>query len=588
MAARSMAILGRASAIVLSGMLALSMFGCTGIGATSRQGNEDANATDPSTEPDLTFSKRDLDPSYDTASATRIALEGTSATIEGEGASVEGSTVTLDAATTYIVSGELTDGRLLVNAGDEDKLQIVLDGATIHNETGPAIMIENADKCFITLADGTTNTISDGSAYELAEDDNSDATIFSRDDLTINGSGSLSVEGNYQHAIVSKDDLVITGGTIGVRAAQDAFQGKDALKIANGTFTVEAGDDAFHSEYLFYVKDGSIDITTCYEGYEAEKVIIDGGEHSIYATDDAINAAAPDEEADDEANTQDDTVEQNAAQNDPGMQPPNDGNGGERQGSMPFDGQALNGQSAEQFDGQSMPAPPEGAIEQDGSTNGRAFPNGAQGETDMRPDLPSGDIEGAEGFAPDSVDNAFKTGRKGLGGADGNDAFDPSAAQDQKDGNFRGGHGAGMATTSEECLIQINGGTFDIVGESDAIDSNGNVELNGGTLLVCGPSMGMDGALDYDLSAQITGGTILMLGSVGSTRGLDESVQAWSVETLRGEKGATVSVLDGTGNVVVSMEASMAFESILVSAPSISNGQSYTIRIGDADTSFTM
>lgn len=112
---------------------------------------------------DLDYSKRDLDASYDAASATTIALSGTSATVSGSGASVsdDGATVIVSAAGTYVVTGELTDGQLVVEAGDDDKVQLVLSGATINNADGPAIYVKNADKCFVTLADGTQNTLTD-------------------------------------------------------------------------------------------------------------------------------------------------------------------------------------------------------------------------------------------------------------------------------------------------------------------------------------------------------------------------------------------------------------------------------------------
>ena len=251
---------------------------------------------------DLEFSDRDMDPSYDEATAARVKLADSGIDVTGAGASVDGSTVTLSASGTYVVDGELSNGSIVVQAGDDDKVQLVLAGASIHNESGPAICVENADKCFITLAEGAQNSLSDGASYALSgDDDNRDATVFSRDDLTINGAGSLSVTGNYKHAICSNDDLRITGGVLDVTSKEDAFRGKDCIKIAGGTMSVNAGDDAFHSDAFFYAKDGNIDVQSCYEGYEGEQVIIDGGNHSITASDDALNAALPD--SDDEMQT---------------------------------------------------------------------------------------------------------------------------------------------------------------------------------------------------------------------------------------------------------------------------------------------
>ena len=143
-----------------------------------------------------------MDASYDEAFATRIALSGSSASVDGSGAAVDGSTVTISSEGTYIISGELSSGQIVVDASDDAKVQLVLAGATIHNENGPAIYAKNVDKCFVTLADGTQNSLSDGTDYTLEDDsDEPYATLFCRCDLTINGTGALNVTANYRHGI---------------------------------------------------------------------------------------------------------------------------------------------------------------------------------------------------------------------------------------------------------------------------------------------------------------------------------------------------------------------------------------------------
>lgn len=145
---------------------------------------------------DFAYSDRDKDASYDEAAATKIALAGQGATVSGEGAAVEGSTVIITAAGTYVVSGELTAGSLTVNAGDADKVQIVLSGASIRNEVGSALNIQQADKVFVTLAAGSQNTLADGASYTLAEgEDEPNAALYSKADLTINGTGRADRRG---------------------------------------------------------------------------------------------------------------------------------------------------------------------------------------------------------------------------------------------------------------------------------------------------------------------------------------------------------------------------------------------------------
>lgn len=287
-----------ALAVALAGSLALA--GCTGgtfeeaagdAGEKTEQGQGnqaqgDNGATDgvdwaslidiPGM--DFAYSDRDKDASYDEAAATKIALAGQGATVSGEGAAVEGTAVTITAAGTYVVTGELMAGSLVVNAGDQDKVQIVLDGASIRNEAGPALNIQQADKVFVTLAAGSQNTLADGASYELAEgEDEPNAALYSKADLTINGTGALTVEGNYRHGVNSKDDLVVTGGTLTVTAKEDGLRGKDCVKIADGSFTVTAGRDG--------VKSSNDEDPT--RGF----VSIDGGTFAMDVQDDGVQAA---------------------------------------------------------------------------------------------------------------------------------------------------------------------------------------------------------------------------------------------------------------------------------------------------------
>lgn len=524
----------------------------------------------------MEYSNRDKDASYDEASATRIVLDGSSAAVDGDGASAEGSTVTILAEGTYVVSGTLDDGQLVVDAADTDKVQVVLAGAAIHNEDGPAVYVKQADKCFVTLADGTTNTLTDGAEYVLEDGtDEPSATLFSCDDLTINGSGMLTVTSAYRHAICSKDDLVITGGTYVVDAAEDALRGRDCVKIADGNFTltaggdgiksnndgdatrgfvsigggtfaieagddgiqaqtylriaggeldiaaaddalhsdlegllaggslaIEAGDDAFHAETKLVIDDGTVDVTGCYEGYEAEKIYVNGGETHIVASDDAVNAAAADltgDEADATTTATDAAALSDAAP---------EGNG-----------------ELSAMDGSTMP--------QDG-----AIPDGG--------DHPAMGERQQNGGAPD---NAFAE--------------------------------AGAPTMGDEnCLVQINGGSIVLDSAGDSVDSNGSVEITGGMLLVNGPLSGGDGAFDYDLTATVTGGTVLMVGSTGMAQNFTSGTQPFAFATVSGNAGQSVAVVDADGTVVASLTATKQFGMVLASSPAFEESGMYSLVIG--------
>ena len=142
--------------------------------------------------------------------AVKITLNKTTATVSGSGVKADGSTITITEEGVYIVSGTLEDGQIIVDASDSDKVQIVLDGVHINCETNAAIYVREADKVFITLAENSSNTLGGGNEYSQIDDNTVDGVIFSKSDLVCNGTGSLTIEADYKHGIVSKDCLLYT------------------------------------------------------------------------------------------------------------------------------------------------------------------------------------------------------------------------------------------------------------------------------------------------------------------------------------------------------------------------------------------
>ncbi len=242
------------------------------------------------------FTANDLDAAWDAGDATRIILSDEGGTVKGNGAYVNGGDVYIVYAGKYVLSGGLSDGSVIIEADRDDKIWLMLDGASIHCEDGAAIRVEQAGKVFLTLRDGTQNTLSSGASYgEEAVLAGVDGTIYSRDDLTINGTGSLQVTAEYQHGIVCNDDFVVAGGTLHVTAAQDAIHANDSVRIREADLTLSAGDDGItvsnddETSYL-YIESGNITIPSCYEGLEAVQITIAGGTIDIDPIDDGINA----------------------------------------------------------------------------------------------------------------------------------------------------------------------------------------------------------------------------------------------------------------------------------------------------------
>lgn len=265
------------------------------------------------------FTKRDLAGNYDESEAVKITLSGKTAACNSSNVQIEDGVVTIKAAGVYVLSGTLTDGTIVVDAGDDDKVQLVLDGVSIMAADYAAIYAKNADKVFVTLAEGAGNSLTVSGDYVQTDDNNVDAVIFAKCDLTLNGTGSLTVKDNTGHGIVSKDDLVVTGGTYTIYSQDHCLNGKDSVRIADGTFNlscdedgihagnddqqdgyvyieggdinISVGDDAIHAEGLLIITGGDIDVSKSCEGVEGDKILLTGGDIDVISSDDGFNAA---------------------------------------------------------------------------------------------------------------------------------------------------------------------------------------------------------------------------------------------------------------------------------------------------------
>ena len=211
---------------------------------------------------------------------------------------ISGSTVTITDEGSYILSGTLNNGMIIVDAEDTDKVQLVLNGVNITNDTSAAIYVMEADKVFITTVSGSKNVLANGGEYIAVDDNNIDAVIFSKSDLTLNGKGTLTVNAEAGHGIVSKDDLVLTSGAYIITSARHGLSGKDSVRIADGTYTITAGKDAIHAENeddtdldFLYISGGSFTISADEDGMSAGSYLqIEDGSFELTAGDDAVHA----------------------------------------------------------------------------------------------------------------------------------------------------------------------------------------------------------------------------------------------------------------------------------------------------------
>jgi hypothetical protein len=302
------------SAVTMTLLLSVSAVGCTNATASqtpaaNSTGSSPSNTTSKVATSALNtselFSERDLKQSADIAGATQINLESE-------------KDVTLNKEGVYVLSGEAKNVTVVVEAAEDAKVQIVLDGVSITNEDSPAIYVKAADKVFVTSTD-SKNSVKVSGSFVADGDTNLDSVIFSKADITLNGTGTLEVVSSEGNGISSKDDLKIIGGVYNIKSSADAIEANDAILINDGTVTIDTGKDALHSENeedaslgYIYIKNGTLNITaaddairgnsivqidggtinikTCEEGIEATNININGGEITLYAKNDGINA----------------------------------------------------------------------------------------------------------------------------------------------------------------------------------------------------------------------------------------------------------------------------------------------------------
>jgi hypothetical protein len=322
------ALAGTAAALLLAGCGASVASDTTATGTSSTAGSTtsvattDATTVDDALADDLTVETGDT--SYDEADATAVTLSGSGATSDSDAVSTSDGTVTISAAGTYVLSGDLT-GQVVVDSAGDGVVRLVLDDASITSDTTAAIDVVDAGSVVVVLADGSDNSLADAATYADTSEDAPTGTLYSTADLTIGGTGSLTVTGNSNNAVVGKDGLVITGGTIDVTSVDDGIIGKDYLVLTDGTVTVDATGDTFKSDNTedagagfvlveggeltvtsqddgikgvqVLVSGGTIDVAGSDEAMEGSLIIIDDGDIELHSADDGVNVSSSDDSA---------------------------------------------------------------------------------------------------------------------------------------------------------------------------------------------------------------------------------------------------------------------------------------------------
>ena len=446
----------------------------------------------------LEFDSEDLDSSYNESECTKINLSGSGATVSGSGVTVENGNITITSAGSYIISGTLTDGSIKVNCSEKGTVRLILNGASISNSSTAPVVVEEAKKVLVTLADGTTNTITDKTRQSVDDEDFSSA-VYSKADLVFNGNGTLNVNAGYRNGIKSTDDLKVVSGTFNITSNEDGIIGKDLLGIKDGKFTIKSGN--------IVITGGEFDITASNDGIHCnEDILISGGNLTISSGDDGVHA--------------DDNL---------------------------------------QVDG--------------GTIDIKKCCEGLEG---VQITLNDGDISiVASDDGINAADGSSSSGM-GMGGFG---------------GGQNGGFGGGQASSSDSSvLLTINGGNIFVNAGGDGLDSNGNIVMNGGNVTVLGPTSDGDTALDFDGAFTINGGVLMAFGSSGMLETPTSAQNGCCIVTTLGTVSANsaFSLMDSSGNVIMSYTPTKNYASAIVYSSDIKNGSTYTVTAGSTTQSITV
>lgn len=569
----------------LLGTMALSITMCMSVTACGNLSEDNTEVTEESNSTaamDM-FTDRDREVGYDEESTVAIELKDGASTAQSESVVVEGDVITITEEGSYILSGTLTDGQIIVAAKDA-KVQLVLNNVDITCEDSAALYISDADKVFVTSLDGTTNSLSTTGEFVAIDDDNIDGTIYSKSDLTLNGGGCLEITCDYGHGIVSKDDLVVTSGEYIVDACSHALSGKDSVRIAGGSFDITAGGGYENAEAHMQGSFGG------FGGRTGEGKQLNGGEMP------------------------------NTGEMPEGGQMLEGGEMPDR-GPRPNSGDMSNGELAD--DGE-IPEVSDETSEETTSTKGiksdgimiihggeysiNSADDGMHSNSSMEIDggkieIASGDdgIHSDEDFVINdgavNIINGYE-GLEGLtitingGDIDVNASDDGLNAAGGADSSGFVGFGTDSFGAGDDIWIEINGGCTYILAGGDGADSNGNLTINGGELYIDGPSDNGNAAIDYgeNATAAINGGTVVAVGSSGMLESLDSSSEQGIIMSAvaSGSSGDEIKLMDSAGNELVSFTAAKAYDSVVISTEKISEGETYTLVTGENEISIVM
>lgn len=556
--------------IVLS--LTLLLAGITGCSSnntstTAASTSTSTATTTASTASTVTYDTDDYYFDWKSSSYETIALNGSSATVKGDGVAVQGSVVTISSSGVYEITGTLTGGSIVVDVNkdiDKGTVFLVLNGATISSQTSAPIYVKDAKKVVMLLETGTKNTVSDGSGTIVNADTEPSAAIFSKANLTITGSGTLTVTANFNDGITSKDDLKITDGTLIVNAKADGIVGKDSLNVKSGNITVTAGKDGLRATNDIDADQGNVNIQN--------------GQFTITAANDAIQAARL-------LQIDDGTFNLNSGGGYPGK---SISSGSDAGGARPGQTTTTTTTTSTEESKKGLKAG-QNILINGGTINISSYEDSLHSTTDIAINggiltLQSGDdaLHADNNLLINKGEITIKNSYESLEGTNitiNGGKINATSTDD------------GINVNSSSGLLTITGGEASFNANGDGLDSNGSVSMTGGTVYVDGPIANNNGSIDYDGSFTISGGTLGASGSSGMAMAPSTNTQPSILMSYSSTQaaGSIITLKDKDGAIVATYTPSKQYSSIAISSPKLSVGSTYTLYSGNTKVvSFTL
>lgn len=565
----------------LAAVLLSMVFLCCSCGETPSQNDlpvsDQTAATDPTNEQsadntaavfaDASWEEDDKNGKPDLSSAVNITLADSGTVVDGGGVTVTSSVVTVTKAGTYVVSGSLSDGQLRVETEDDGVVRLVLNGVAVHSNTTAPLFVRKSDKTILTLADGTVNTFTDSKdlVYEDAENEEPSAAVFSKSDLTINGSGKLVVTASFNDGIVSRDGLKMAGGDIAVTAADDAVMGRDYVLIGGGALTLDAEGDGIKSTNdagdgvgFITIESGSFDISSGADGIQSETALtVTGGTFDITSGGGSQNGSAN-------------------INNDFGW--------GMTGTDSQTSGKALKSGTLLTLSGGhiTIDAADDAIHSNDTVTISGGDITAATADDGVHADVALTVAGGTltvtkcyEGLEAATI--TIDDGDIRITASD--DGINASSGSSETSGD-RGMGGQNPFAADDSAFI-INGGNLYVDAEGDGLDSNGAATMNGGNVWVVGPSNSGNGTFDYASAFSIRGGMLVAIGSMGMAQTPSSDTQnnvVWSGCSL--SSGDVFKVTASGGSVIAEITSTRTAQWAYVTSPELQTGETYTVTAG--------